>query len=68
MSPYPGTWLKSSITVRNPYRDTVENGSALGKSGIHDPQLDPKDLKLTPNLWNFDPFQKSQSDRLCRAL
>ena len=21
---------------RNPYRDTVENGSTLGKSGIHD--------------------------------
>ena len=34
----------------NPYRDTVENGSTLGKSGIHDPQLDPKALKLTPNF------------------
>lgn len=33
---------------RNPYRDTVENGSTLGNFGIHDPQLDPKALKSTP--------------------
>ena len=32
----------------NTYRDTVENGSTPGKSGIHDPQLDPKARKLTP--------------------
>ena len=68
MSPYPGTWLKSSITGRSPYRDTVGNGSTLGKSSIHDPQLDPKALKLTPNFWNFDPLQKARSDRLCRVL
>ena len=52
----------------NPYRDTVENGSTLGKSGIHDPQLDPKNRKSTPIFWNFDPLQKARSDRLCRAL
>ena len=33
---------------RNPYCDTVENGSTLGKSDIHDPQPDPKPLKPTP--------------------
>ena len=32
----------------NPYRDTVGNGSTLGKSGIYDPPLDPKARKLTP--------------------
>ena len=32
----------------NPYLDTVGNGSALGKPGIYDPQLDPKALKSTP--------------------
>ena len=25
----------------NPYRDTVENGSTLGKDGIRDPIIDP---------------------------
>ena len=33
---------------RNPYCDTVENGSTLGKPDIHDPQLDPKAQNLTP--------------------
>ena len=32
----------------NPYFDTVENGSTLGKPDIHDPQLDPKAQNLTP--------------------
>ena len=59
MSPYPGTWLKSSITVRNPYRDTVENGSALGKSGIHDTQFDAKAPKPTPKNQKIDPLVKS---------
>ena len=52
----------------NPYLDTVGNGSTLGKSSIHDPQLDPKPLKPTPNFLDFDPSQKARSDRLCRAL
>ena len=56
MSPYPGTWLKSSITDRNPYLDTVENGSTLGKPGIHDTQFDAKALLPThtfPPCWNL---------------
>ena len=52
----------------NPYPDTVGNGSTLGKSAIHDTQLDPKPLKPTPNFLDFDPLQKARSDRLCRAL
>ena len=53
---------------QNPYPDTVGNGSTLGKSAIHDTQLDPKPLKPTPNFLDFDPLQKARSDRLCRAL
>ena len=52
----------------NPYRDTVENSSALGKSGIHDTQLDAKAPKPTPKNRKIDPLQKARSDRLCRAL
>ena len=52
----------------NAYLDTVGNGSALGKPGIYDPQLDPKPLKPTPNFLDFDPLRKARSDRLCRAL
>ena len=33
---------------RNPYCDTVENGSTLGRSGIHDTQFDAKAQNLTP--------------------
>ena len=46
----PGALLALLIAgnCRNPYRDTVENGSTLGNFGIHDPQLDPKALKSTP--------------------
>ena len=68
MSPYPGTWLKSSITGRSPYRDTVRNGSTLRKSGIHDPQLDAKVPKPTPKNRKIDALEKSLNDRLCRAL
>ena len=39
----------------NPYLDTVENGSTLGKPDIHGPQPDPKAQNLTPNFWDFDP-------------
>ena len=52
----------------NPYLDTVGNGSALGKPGIYDPQLDPKPLKPTPKNRKIDPLQKPRSGRLCRAL
>ena len=46
----PGALLALLIAgnCRNPYRDTVENGSTLGNFGIHDPQLDPKARKFTP--------------------
>ena len=40
----------------NPYCDTVENGSALGKSGTRDPQPDAKALLPThtfPPCWNL---------------
>ena len=59
--------LLKAGNCRNPYLDTVGNGSALGKPGIYDPQLDPKPLKPTPNFLDFDPSQKARSDRLCRA-
>ena len=51
----------------NPYCDTVENGSVLGKSGIHDPQLDAKVPKPTPKNRKIDALEKSLNDRLCRA-
>lgn len=60
--------LLKAGNCHNPYLDTVENGSTLGKSAIHDTQLDPKAQNLTPNFWNFDSSQKARSDRLCRAL
>ena len=40
--------LLKAGNCHNPYRDTVENGSTLGKPDIHDPQLDPKAQNLTP--------------------
>ena len=42
--------LPKAGNFRNPYLDTVENGSTLGKSGVHDPQLDAKAPKPTPNF------------------
>ena len=42
------TCEKMSEICHNPYLDTVENGSTLGKPDIHDPQLDPKAQNLTP--------------------
>ena len=48
--------LLKAGNCHNPYLDTVENGSALGKSGTHDPQLDAKALLLThtfPPCWNL---------------
>ena len=60
--------LLKAGNCHDPYRDTVGNGSTLGKSAIHDTQLDPKPLKPTPNFLDFDPLRKARSDRLCRAL
>ena len=60
--------LLKAGNCHDPHLDTVGNGSALGKPGIYDPQLDPKPLKPTPNFLDFDPSQKARSDRLCRAL
>ena len=42
------TCEKMSEICHNPYLDTVENGSTLGKPDILDPQLDPKAQNLTP--------------------
>lgn len=53
---------------QNPYPDTVENGTALGNSGIHDTQFDAKAPKPTPKNRKIDPLQKSRSGRLCRPL
>ena len=44
------TCVKSPENRHDPYLDTVENGSTLGKSGVHDPQLDAKAPKPTPNF------------------
>ena len=62
------TCVKSPENRHDPYLDTVENGPTPGKSGIHDPRFDAKAQNLTPNFWNFDPWEKARSDRLCRAL
>mgnify|MGYP005768125441 FL=1 len=64
----PTTCEKTSEIGHDPYCDTVENGSTLGKTAIHDTQLDPKAQNLTPNFWNFYSSQKARSDRLCRPL
>ena len=40
--------LPKAGNCHDPYRDTVENGSTLGKSGIHDTQFDAKAQNLTP--------------------
>ena len=42
--------LPKAGNCHDPYRDTVENGSTLGKSGIHDTQFDAKARNLTPNF------------------
>ena len=60
--------LLTAGNCRNPYRDTVENGSTLGKPDIHDPQLDPKAQNLTPKNRKIDALQNSRSGRLCRPL
>ena len=39
----------------NTYRDTVGNGSTLGKFGIHDTQFDAKAPKPTPKNQKIDP-------------
>ena len=56
----PGALLALLIAGnrRNPYCDTVENGSTLGKSDIHDPQPDPKPLKPTTIFDILTPREK----------
>ena len=60
--------LLKAGNCHNPYLDTVENGSTLGKSGIHDTQFDAKAPKPTPKNRKIDALQNSRSGRLCRAL
>lgn len=60
--------LLKAGNCHSPYRDTVENGSTLGKSVIHDTQLDAKAPKPTPKNRKSDPLQKARSGRLCRPL
>ena len=64
----PSTCVKSLEICHDPYRDTVENGSTLGKSGIYDPRFDAKSPKPTPKNWEIDALQKPRSGRLCRPL
>ena len=59
--------LLKAGNCHNPYLDTVENGSTLGKSGIHDTQFDAKAPKPTPEKGEIDAWEKSLNDRLCRA-
>ena len=59
--------LLKAGNCHNPYLDTVENGSTLGKSGIHDTQFDAKAPKPTPKNRKIDALQNSRSGRLCRA-
>ena len=51
--------LLKAGNCHNPYLDTVENGSTLGKSGIHDTQFDAKAPKPTPKNQKIDPLVKS---------
>ena len=60
--------LLKAGNCHNPYLDTVENGSTLGKSGIHDTQFDAKAPKPTPKNRKIDALQNSRSGRLCRPL
>ena len=62
------TCEKMSEICHNTYRDTVEKGSTLGKSGIHDTQFDAKAPKPTPKNRKIDALQNSRSGRLCRPL
>ena len=57
----PGTLLAllKAGNCHNPYLDTVENGSTLGRSGIHDTQFDAKAPKPTPKNQKIDPLVKS---------
>ena len=51
--------LLKAGNCHNPYLDTVENGSTLGKFDTHDPQLDAKAPKPTPKNQKIDPLVKS---------
>ena len=50
--------LLKAGNCHNPYLDTVENGSTLGKSGIHDPQLDPSPSNRPLIFWILTPCKK----------
>ena len=60
-STQPGALLAllKAGNYHNPYRDTVGNGSTLGRSGIHDTQFDAKAPKPTPKNQKIDPLVKS---------
>ena len=51
--------LLKAGNCHSPYLDTVENGSTLEKSGIHDTQFDAKAPKPTPKNQKIDPLVKS---------
>ena len=53
----PGALLALLIAgnCHNTYRDTVGNGSTLGKFGIHDTQFDAKAPKPTPKNQKIAP-------------
>ena len=57
LSGQPGALLALLIAgiCHNTYRDTVGNGSTLGKFGIHDTQFDAKAPKPTPKNQKIDP-------------
>ena len=60
--------LLKAGNCHNPYPDTVENGTTLRKSGIHDTQFDAKAPTPTPKNRKIDALQNSRSGRLCRPL
>ena len=56
--------LLKAGNCHNPYLDTVENGSTLGKSGIHDTQFDAKAPKPAPQILKFGTLKKARNGRL----
>ena len=60
--------LLKAGNCHNPYLDTVEKGSTLGKPDIHDPRFDAKPSKPTTKNRKIDALQNSRSGRLCRPL
>ena len=60
--------LLKAGNCHSPYLDTVENGSTLEKSGIHDTQFDAKAPKPTPKNRKIDALKNSRSGRVGAAL